>query len=85
MKRGLVFAICAVLALTPLRAKAQDDQTLADIRQELSVLFVEMQRLKRELSTTGGASVSVTGNSALDRLASMEAEGCTSIVISDNR
>ncbi len=30
------------------------DQTLADIRQELSVLSVEVQRLKRELSTTGG-------------------------------
>ena len=37
-------------------AVAQDRaQTLADIRQELTVLYVEMQRLKRELSTTGGA------------------------------
>lgn len=60
--------------LWPLPAVAQQDQTLADIRQELTVLYVEMQRLKRELSTTGAASVSVTGNSALERLSAIEAE-----------
>lgn len=69
-------AIAAVMATftgTP-AAFAQDDQTLADIRQELSVLFVEVQRLKRELSTTGGASTNLGGAGALDRLNAIETE-----------
>lgn len=74
MKRGLVVAIVALLSLSPLRAVAQDDQTLADIRQELSVLFVEMQRLKRELSTTGSPGVVVAGETVLDRLNAIEGE-----------
>ncbi|MEY8830331.1 tol-pal system protein YbgF [Sedimentitalea sp. XS_ASV28] len=53
---------------------AQDQQTLADIRQELTVLYVEVQKLKRELSTTGGPSVNVTGDSVLERVAAMESE-----------
>ncbi len=53
---------------------AQDQQTLADIRQELTVLYVEVQKLKRELSTTGGPSVNVAGDSVLDRVAAMESE-----------
>jgi tol-pal system protein YbgF len=54
---------------------AQDrDETLADIRQQLSVLYVEVQRLKRELSTTGSPSVSLSGTTALERIDSMEAE-----------
>ncbi len=61
---GLVLAL-SVWAVAPARAQ---DQTLADIRQELSVLFVDMQRLKRELSTTGGAGGAVGGGSALQRL-----------------
>ena len=66
---------CAVsLALWPLGAAAQDDQTLADIRQELTVLFVEVQRLRRELSTTGGASVQTGGDTVLDRIGVMEQE-----------
>lgn len=56
-------------------AAAQDrQQTLADIRQELSVLFVEIQNLRRELSTTGGPNVNIQGTSVLDRVGSMEAE-----------
>lgn len=66
--------LCAALLLWPLGVLAQQDETLADIRQELTVLFVEMQRLKRELSTTGGASVAVTGNTVLERLSAIEAE-----------
>ncbi|NDH72449.1 MAG: tol-pal system protein, partial [Rhodobacteraceae bacterium] len=31
-------------------------QTLADIRQDLNILYVEIQRLKGELSTTQGPS-----------------------------
>ena len=65
--------IVALLCATP--AVAQDrTQTLADIRQELTVLYVEIQKLKRELSTTGGASVNIQGTNALDRLDAMEAE-----------
>ena len=67
--------VCAIsLILWPLGAVAQQDQTLADIRQELTVLYVEMQRLKRELSTTGAPTVSTGGNTVLDRLGAMEAE-----------
>ncbi len=51
----LVALVCSNLML-PHFAAAQQDQTLADIRQELSVLFVDVQRLKRELSTTGWPS-----------------------------
>lgn len=52
---------------------AQDAQTLADIRQELTVLFVEIQQLKREMSTTGGASVNLSGTGTLDKINALEA------------
>lgn len=72
MRRFIPIAI--VLTLLPFTATAQDDQTLADIRQELTVLYVEMQRLKRELSTTGAPTVSTGGTTVLDRLSAMESE-----------
>ncbi len=50
------------------------DETLADIRQQLSVLFVQLQRLKRELSTTGGVSAVQTGGTILQRFDQLEAE-----------
>lgn len=55
-------------------AKAQDQQTLADIRQELTVLHVEIQRLKREFSTTGAPASDLSGSSVLDRVNAIEAE-----------
>lgn len=55
-------------------ALAQDTQTLADIKQELTILQVEMQKLTRELSTTGSPNVPALSGSALDRLDSMEAQ-----------
>ena len=56
-------------------ASAQDQtQTLADIRQDLTVLYVEMQKLRRELSTTGGSGVTLQGTNILDRVNAMEAE-----------
>lgn len=72
MRPFLVLALA--LMLKPAPGAAQQDQTLADIRQEMSMLFVEVQRLRRELSTTGGAAVVVTGVSVLDRVTAMESE-----------
>lgn len=60
----------AVLAL-PL--SAQQAETLADIRQDLQVLRVELQKLNRELSTTGGTGMQL-GGSALDRINAIESE-----------
>ena len=74
MRFRFLIAAFAVFAWGPLSAQAQDDQTLADVRQELTVLFVEVQKLKRELSTTGGATVSTGGASVLDRVNGMESE-----------
>ncbi|MGJ8544510.1 MAG: tol-pal system protein YbgF [Sulfitobacter sp.] len=71
--RLFTFAVMTSL-LMPFGALAQDDQTLADIRQELSVLFVEVQKLKRELSTTQGAGVNTGSGSVLDRVNAMESE-----------
>ena len=70
------FVTSVVMALTlwPIGAMAQDDKTLADIRQELTVLYVEVQRLRRELSTTGAPSVQTGGDTVLDRIAVMESE-----------
>ena len=65
--------IAGVLFAAPVAAQDRA-QTLADIRQELSVLYVEMQRMKRELSTTGGAGNNLSGTNALDRLNAMESE-----------
>jgi len=62
------------LAFGPVTAQAQDAQTLADVRQELTILNVEVQKLRRELSTTGGAAVNITGGSVLDRVNAMESE-----------
>ncbi len=66
--------IAAVLFLAAPAAAQDRAETLADIRQELTVLFVEVQKLRRELSTTGGANANLQGTNALDRLNSMEAE-----------
>lgn len=72
MRRVLPLVLTA--ALWPLAAPAQDDQTLADIRQELTVLYVDVQRLKRELSTTGSPSVVTGGASVLERIDTIERE-----------
>ncbi len=64
--------LCALL-LAPLPSLAQEE-TLADIRQQLTVLYVDVQRLRRELSTTGGLNSGVVGNTPLDRLNAIEAE-----------
>ncbi|KNG94788.1 tol-pal system protein YbgF [Pseudaestuariivita atlantica] len=66
------FILVVVLALAGAPSFAQD-QTLADIRQQLTMLAVEIQKLKRELSTTGVQDVTVQG-SVLDRLDALEVE-----------
>ncbi len=64
--------VAALLLAAP--AVAQDrERTLADIRQELTVLFVEMQRLKRELSTTGAPEGRLESTNVLERLDDLEA------------
>ncbi len=65
--------IAALLFATPVAAQDRA-QTLADIRQELTVLFVEIQQLRRELSTTGGVNTNLAGTGVLDRVDAMEAE-----------
>lgn len=77
--RGLAgLLMCLVLCLAlPFAAAAQDSaqqraQTLADIRQEMSALFVEVQRLRTELSTTGLPQAGIAGTSALERVDAIE-------------
>lgn len=75
MHRIFSLVLVAGLALPGLGQAQQDrEQTLADIRQELSVLFVELQRLNRELSTTGSANVETGGSSLLERVTAIEGE-----------
>ena len=77
MRNALIFGpvLMVCLALTAPMAVAQDRaQTLADIRQELSVLFVEIQRLRGELNTTGGAQGSGGAGTVLARVDAIEAE-----------
>lgn len=73
MLRAAILA--AILALPAFPAAAQDrDRTLADIRQELQVLFADLQSLRRELNTTGPATGAPVGGDTLQRLDAIEAE-----------
>lgn len=72
MKALLTTACVFVMALGG-GAFAQDAQTLADIRQEAAIFSVELQKLKRELSTTGAPGTGFTGGSTLERVDLMEA------------
>ena len=75
MRRAI--AAVALLAFAwalpaPVAAQSQG-ATLADIRQELTVLNVEIQRLKRELSTTGAPAVDAgQGGTTLERVNAIE-------------
>lgn len=73
MRAARVLAIVAALALPLGGVSAQASaETLADIRQEMTVLFVEIQKLRRELSTTGGAGGVAVGGSVLQRVDALE-------------
>ena len=76
MRRAAAILLCVLGLALAVPAAAQDDRdrTLADIRQDMNVLFVEIQRLRRELSTTGGPSVQTGGDSVLDRVDAIESE-----------
>ena len=71
-----LIAIClvAMVGFGPRVALAQDSETLADIRQQLSVLYVELQSLKRELSTTGSPEGVNTSGTTLQRIDAIETE-----------
>ncbi len=72
MWRALLLS--AALAL-PGAVLAQDRaQSLADIRQELSVLFVQLQELRTELSTTAAPTGTTQGGGPLERVDAIEAE-----------
>jgi tol-pal system protein YbgF len=72
--RAAALALFAVVILSAPLAAQDRQQTLADIRQELTVLHVEIQRLKREMSTTGAPVANLSDTGVLDRVAAIEAE-----------
>lgn len=72
MRYSAIYAMC--LMVLPFGAAAQDQQTLADIRQELTILNVEVQKLRRELNTTGTVQVTPPDGSVLQRVEAIEGE-----------
>jgi tol-pal system protein YbgF len=74
MKLQLTATLVLGLMLSPVTLVAQDSQTLADVRQELTILYTEVQKLRRELSTSGTGGVNTGGNSVLERVGTMESE-----------
>ncbi|SEV89357.1 tol-pal system protein YbgF [Cognatiyoonia koreensis] len=68
------FSLVLAMGLAAPFAVSAQDQTLADIRQQLSVLYVDIQRLRTELSTTGALTTGAVGNTPLDRLNAIESE-----------
>lgn len=73
MWRAMVLAVGLMVPVSAGTAVAQTE-TLADIRQEMSVLFVEIQHLRQELNTTGAPSGSSSGGSLLTRVDALERE-----------
>ena len=72
--RSLIAILLCIGLAGPAAAQSAGNETLADIRQQLTVLFVELRKLKQELNTTGAVGGSIAGSSALDRVAAMESE-----------
>ncbi|MEM9756772.1 MAG: tol-pal system protein YbgF [Pseudomonadota bacterium] len=72
--RALAIAMALIMGVSA-PALAQDrGASLADIRQQLTVLFVELQRLNTELSTTGAPQTTVGGGSTQARQDALELE-----------
>ena len=74
LMRNAVSAVLMAVFLSPTAVQAQDEQTLADIRQELEFVYAEIVNLKRELSTTGSAAQTTNNGPALQRIDALEAE-----------
>ena len=76
MIRPILFATFIGAVFAPISAFAQDrDQTLADIRAELSQLAGTIQSLRAELVSGDGAGLQAAGGaSALDRMNAIESE-----------
>lgn len=69
------WVISGVLALLCTPALAQDNAgTLADIRQELTLLYGQIRALGQELNTTGAATGAPVAGTTLDRLNAIESE-----------
>jgi tol-pal system protein YbgF len=69
------WVMSGVLALFCTPVMAQDNSgTLADIRQQLTVLYGQIRALGQELNTTGAPTGAAAGGTALDRLNAIEAE-----------
>ena len=66
-------ALCFALAVPSGAAFAQD-QTLADIRAELTRVYVDVTALRNELVASGQSGQGTAGSTPLDRLNSIEAE-----------
>lgn len=62
-----------VMAFLPVAGFAQDAQTLADIRAQISQLQAEFNSLKSELVTSGAAATGAAGGDALQRMDAIEA------------
>lgn len=73
MRQGAAMAALALTLALPGAAAAQSEQTLADIRQQLAVLYSDIQRLRGELNTSG-APAATGGDSVLARIDAIEAE-----------
>lgn len=72
--RFIAVAAFVLCNLVPMSASAQQEETLADIRQQLSILYVDVQRLKRELSTTLAPRGTENEVSVLSRIDAIELE-----------
>ena len=71
----LVVIIFTLLSAPTILYADENKKTLADIRQDLNILYVEVLKLRRELSTTQTSSmISNNEASVLERLDGMEQE-----------
>ena len=71
----LVAIIFLLLSAPTIFFAEENKKTLADIRQDLNILYVEVLKLRRELSTTQSASMTTNNEvSVLERLDGMEQE-----------
>ena len=71
----LVIAIFVSLFIPTVCFAQENKGTLADVRQDLNILYVEVLKLRRELSTTQTSSIVLNDDaSVLERLDGLEQE-----------